>query len=319
MTALGTAFAMTERDMNWDRLRVFLAVNEAGSFTRAGRALGLSQSAVSRQMIALEEALGAALFHRHARGLVLTESGEDFHRSVRDMAEKLALARARINEARERPEGPLRITTTIAFGTGWLTARMNKFLALYPDISVSLVLVDSEELDLSLGQADVAIRFTRQTQPSLIQRPLMSIRYHVFASKDYLAAHGTPETPADLDAHALIVYGDEVPAPITEINWLLEAGASPDIQREPALRVNNVYGIYRAVRSGLGIGALPYYMSNEAPDLVEVLPGLKGPSFAVYFVYPEELRHAKRIAVVRDFLLQEIAQDPGRDDAPKAR
>ncbi len=213
--------------MDWDRLRVFLAVNEAGSFTRAGRTLGLSQSAVSRQMIALEEELGASLFHRHARGLVLTEPGEDFHHAVHDMAEKLALARARINEGRERPEGPLRITTTVAFGTGWLTARMNKFLALYPDISVSLVLVDSEELDLSLGQAEVAIRFARQTQPSLIQRPLMSIRYHVFASRDYLAAHGTPEVPADLDDHALIVYGEEVPAPIAEINWLLEAGADP--------------------------------------------------------------------------------------------
>jgi DNA-binding transcriptional LysR family regulator len=310
---------MTEHDMDWDRLRVFLAVTEAGSFTRAGRALSLSQSAVSRQMIALEEELGASLFHRHARGLVLTEPGEDFHHAVRDMAEKLALARERINEARERPEGPLRITTTVAFGTAWLTARMNKFLALYPDISVSLLLIDSEELDLSLGQAEVAIRFARQTQPSLIQRPLMSIRYHVFASKDYLAAHGTPETAKDLDAHALIVYGDEVPAPIAEINWLLEAGAEPDAPRDPALRVNNVYGIYRAVRSGLGVGALPYYMSNEAPDLVEVLPDLKGPSFAVYFVYPEELRHSKRIAVVRDFLLQEIAQDTGRDDAPRGR
>jgi len=310
--------------MDWDRLRVFLAVTEAGSFTGAGRALGLSQSAVSRQMIALEEELGASLFHRHARGLALTEPGVDFHGSVRDMAEKLALARARINEARERPEGPLRITTTVAFGTAWLTARMNEFLTLYPDISVSLVLIDSEELDLSLGQAEVAIRFARQTQPSLIQRPLMSIRYHVFASKDYLAAHGTPQTPADLDGHALIVYGDEVPAPVAEINWLLDAGATPGTRREPALRVNNVYGIYRAVRSGLGIGALPYYMSNEAPDLVEILPGLKGPSFEgpsfeAFFVYPEELRHSKRIAVVRDFLLQEIAQDTGRDDAPRAR
>jgi DNA-binding transcriptional LysR family regulator len=305
--------------MDWDRLRVFLAVNEAGSFTRAGRTLGLSQSAVSRQMIALEEELGASLFHRHARGLVLTEPGADFHGSVRDMAEKLALARARINEARERPEGPLRITTTVAFGSAWLTARLNKFLALYPDISVSLVLVDSEELDLSLGQAEVAIRFARQTQPSLIQRPLMSIRYHVFASKDYLTTHGTPQTPADLDDHALIVYGDDVPAPVAEINWLLDAGAEGGARREPALRVNNVYGIYRAIRSGVGIGALPYYMSNEAPDLVEILPGLKGPSFEAYFVYPEELRHSKRIAVVRDFLLGEIAQDTGRDDAPRGR
>ena len=303
--------------MDWDRLRIFLAVAEAGSFTRAGKTLGLSQSAVSRQMIALEEELGVSLFHRHARGLVVTEQGEDFHRTARDMAAKLALARARLNEAREYPEGPLRITTTVAFGSAWLTSRMHEFLALYPNISVSLVLVDSEELDLSLGQAEVAIRFAPQTQPNLIQRNLMSIRYHVFASKDYLEVHGTPLTPEHLDDHAIIVYGEDVPTPIADMNWLIEAGMEPGRRREPALRVNNVYGIFRAVQSGLGIGALPYYMSNEAPELVEVLPDLKGPSFEAYFVYPEELRHSKRIAVVRDFLLQEIAHDDFRDNAPR--
>lgn len=295
--------------MDWDRLRVFLAAAEAGSFTRAGRVLGLSQSAVSRQISGLEEALGVSLFHRHARGLVLTEQGDEFHRAVREMAAKLALARGRINEAREYPEGPLRITTSVSFGSAWLTSRMNKFLALYPDIHVSLALVDSEELDLSLGQADVAIRFAPQTQPNLIQRRLMSIRYHVFASPDYLKTHGTPKTAEDLDNHAIVVYGEEAPAPFASINWLLEAGAKPGVIREPALAVNNVYGIYRAVQSGLGIGALPYYMSNEAADLVEILPELQAPAFDAFFVYPEELRHSKRIAVVRDFLVQEIAED----------
>ncbi|MEE8505375.1 MAG: LysR family transcriptional regulator [Kiloniellales bacterium] len=295
--------------MDWDKLRVFLAVAEAGSFTRAGKVLNLSQSAVSRQISGLEEMLKVSLFHRHARGLVLTEQGEEFYRTVQEMAARLALAQARINESRERPEGPLRITTTVAFGTAWLTTRMNKFLALYPDIHVSLVLIDSEELDLSLGQADVAIRFAPQTQPNLIQRQLMSIRYHVFAAPKYLKEHGTPERPEDLDAHAIIIYGEDAPAPIEDMNWLLEAGAKPGTRREPALTVNNVYGICRAVQSGLGIGALPYYMSSEATNLVEILPDLHGPGFNAFFVYSEELRHSKRIAVVRDFLVQEVAED----------
>ncbi len=295
--------------MDWDKLRVFLSVAEAGSFTRAGKVLNLSQSAVSRQISGLEEMLNVSLFHRHARGLVLTEQGEEFHRTAQEMAAKLALAQARINESRERPEGPLRITTSVSFGSAWLTMRMNKFLALYPDIHVSLVLVDSEELDLSLGQADVAIRFAPQTQPNLIQRQLMSIRYHVFAAPQYLKEHGTPERPEDLDGHAIIVYGEDAPTPFASINWLLEAGAKPGTRREPALTVNNVYGICRAVQSGLGIGALPYYMTNEATNLVEILPDLHAPTFDAFFVYPEELRHSKRIAVVRDFLVQEVAED----------
>lgn len=295
--------------MDWDRLRIFYAVAQAGSFTRAGKALGLSQSAVSRQIGALERSLNVSLFHRHARGLVLTEQGEKFHDTVREMAAKLAMAQARINESREQPEGPLKITTSVAFGSAWLTSRMNTFHTLYPDVRVTLLLVDNVELDLSLRQADVAIRFAPQRQANLIQRHLMTIRYHVFATKDYLRTHGTPKTPRDLDRHELIVYGEDVPAPIADMNWLLDAGMPAGQRREPALRVNSVYGIYRAVRSGLGVAALPYYMSSESPELVQILPELSGPSFDAYFVYPEELRHAKRVAVVRDFLLRQVKED----------
>lgn len=300
--------------MDWDRLRIFHAVAEAGSFTRAGKALNLSQSAVSRQISALEQYLKVSLFHRHARGLVLTEQGEDFYRAVQEMSAKLAMAMARIDESREQPEGPLKITTSVAFGSAWLTSRMNKFHTLYPDIKVSLLLVDNLELDLSLRQADVAIRFAPQRQSNLIQRRLMTIRYHVFATQEYLDQHGTPKTPQDLDEHEIIVYGEDVPAPVANMNWLLEAGATHGRKREPALRVNSVYGIYRAVQSGLGIAALPYYLSNESRDLVEVLPELRGPSIDAYFVYPGELRHSKRIAVVRDFLLRQVKEDEFRND-----
>ena len=292
--------------MDWNQLRVFATVAEVGSFTRAGKVLNLSQSAVSRQIGALEAALGVMLFRRHASGIMLTEPGTELQVAVQDMSSRLALALGRINEYREQPEGPLRITSSITFGSGWLSARMNHFLEQYPDVSVSLLLVDNLELDLSQGQADVAIRFDRQTQPNLVQRKLMTIHYHIFASSEYLAEYGTPATPADLDSHRLIVYGDDVQAPVENINWLLSAGRPKDDPREPALQVNSVYGIYRAVRSGLGIAALPYYLSEEASNLVELLPQITGPSIDAYFVYPEEIRHSKRIEVLREFLLSEV-------------
>ncbi len=292
--------------MDWNQLRVFATVADVGSFTGAGKVLGLSQSAVSRQISTLERDLGVMLFRRHTGGILLTEPGVELQSTVAEMSSRLALATGRINEYREVPEGPLRITTTVTFGSAWLSTRMNAFLETYPDISVSLLLVDNLELDLCQGEADVAVRFQRPTQSNLVQRKLMTVHYHVFASKEYIDANGTPETPEALDDHRLIVYGDDVQAPVDNINWLLTAGRPEGQPRIPALRVNSVHGIYRAVRSGLGIAALPYYLSEESPDLVHILRDMQGPTMEAFFVYPEELRHSKRIDVLRDFLLAEV-------------
>ncbi|MBI5163550.1 MAG: LysR family transcriptional regulator [Magnetospirillum sp.] len=296
--------------MDWDKLRVFHAVAEAGSFTHAGEVLNLSQSAVSRQISALEESLSLPLFHRHARGLILTEQGELLYKTAREIFSKLAMTEALLTESRERPQGPLKITTTVAFGSLWLTPRIKEFLDLYPDIQVTMVLYDGE-LDLAMREADVAIRMMPPRQPDLVQRHLLTMNYNVYAAPEYLKKHGMPRSPADLDGHRIIVYGDDqrISAPVSNVNWLLEAGARPGDPRRPVLEVNNIYGIYRAVKSGLGVAALPDYMSTEADSLVHVLPELKGPKLDAYFVYPEELRHSKRITVFRDFLLHKIAEN----------
>ncbi|MCH7487817.1 MAG: LysR family transcriptional regulator [Proteobacteria bacterium] len=294
--------------MDWDKLRVFHVVAETGSFTHAGEALNLSQSAVSRQISGLEGSLDVPLFHRHARGLVLTEQGERLYRSVHEIYAKLAMTEAQIRESKKSPKGPLRITTTIAFGSVWLTSHMAEFLSLYPDIDVSMVLNDSD-LDLSMGEADVAVRMTPPTQPDLVQRRLMTLQFHVFASSEYIKKHGMPLSPADLDKHRIVVYGEDARPPVDDLDWLLRAGATPGKPRRAILKVNNIYGIYRVVRSGLGIGAIPDYLSRHAPNLMEVLPELRGPTYDAYFVYPEALRDSKRIAVFRDFLLRKIAED----------
>ncbi len=295
--------------VDWDRLRIFHAVVEAGSFTQAGRKLQLSQSAVSRQICSLEESLTVPLFYRHARGLVLTEQGEGFFRSVQEMESQLAQGLSRITESRAQAEGPLKITTSVTFGSAWLTSRISRFHQQYPHISVSLILIDSAEIDLFSRQADVAIRFQEQTNAKLIQRKLMTIRYELFASREYLRLHGTPTAPEDLDGHELIVYGDEFGSTFKNLDWVLGLGCDSDKRRTPALRVNSIYGIYRAVKSGLGIAALPYYIIDESPELVRVLPGVLGPSMDGYFVYPEELRWSKRVAVIRDFLLEQVKED----------
>ncbi len=297
-----------EPTIDWDKLRVFHAVAEAGSFTHAGETLNLSQSAVSRQIGALEESLNVPLFHRHARGLILTEQGELLHRTAREMFAKLSMTTARIKESREQPTGLLRVTATVAFGSVWLTPRLKDFLRQYPEMDFSLVLADTD-LDLSMREADAAIRMTPPRQPDLIQRHLSSMRYRVVASKTYVAERGSPRSVEDLDNHEIIVYGEDSTPPVPNLGWLLEAGAQPGSRRRPVLRVNSTYGIFRAVHSGLGLAALPDYMLRESDNLVELLPELQGPRVDAYFVYPEELRHSKRIGVFRDFLVDQIAKD----------
>jgi DNA-binding transcriptional LysR family regulator len=292
--------------MDWDKLRVFHAVAEAGSFTHAGETLNLSQSAVSRQISALEEALQVPLFHRHARGLILTEQGEQLNRTVREVFAKLAITEALLTESKEKPAGRLKVTTTVGFGASWLAPRLQGFFEMYPDVSVSLLL-DDLDLDLAMREADVAIRMHPPKQPDLVQRHLMTIDWLIVASPEYLKKHGVPQRAEDLDAHRLVLFGEYHP-PVADINWLAEAGRRPGNPRRAALEVNSTQAVLLAIRSGLGIGILPDFMAAEVADLVRVLPELKGPKVEVFFVYPEELRNSKRVAVFRDFLLTRLAE-----------
>ena len=294
--------------MDWDKLRIFHAVAEAGSFTHAGETLNLSQSAISRQISSLEQSLNLPLFHRHARGLILTEQGEDLYITAHEVFHQLAMAEARLTESKERPQGPLNITTTVGFGSVWLTPRIKEFMDLFPAIDVSIILV-YDDLDLSMREADVAIRLTAPRQPDLIQRHLMSLHYNVYASPEYLKGHGMPKIPQDLDDHKIVIFGEEVGDQtdlIPALNFLMEAGRGKRKPRQPVLKVNNIYGIYRAVLSGVGIGALPDYFIEDSSSLIRILPEMQSPDTDVFFVYPEELRQSARIAVFRDFLVRKI-------------
>ncbi len=292
--------------MDWDKLRVFHAVAEAGSFTHAGDTLNLSQSAVSRQISALEEALQVPLFHRHARGLILTEQGESLNRTVREVFAKLAITEALLTESKEKPAGRLKVTTTHGFGALWLAPRLHMFLESYPEVTV-LLLLDDAELDLAMREADVAVRMHAPKQPDLIQRHLMTMNWHICASPEYLKKNGVPKRAEDLDAHRLILFGHHH-MPVPDINWLSEVGRRPGSPRRAVLEVNSLQAVLLAIRSGAGIGAIPDYAMVENSELVMIMTDLKGPKIDVFFVYPEELRNSKRVAVFRDFLLARLAE-----------
>jgi DNA-binding transcriptional LysR family regulator len=293
--------------MDWDKLRIFHAVAEAGSFTHAGDTLNLSQSAVSRQISALEDSLRVPLFHRHARGLILTEQGELLYRTAHEVFGKLAMTEAQLSESKDRPKGKLKVNATVAFGSTWLAPRMREFMEVYPEIEVHLILSD-RELDLSMREADVAIRLSPPRQADLVQRHLLTVHINVYAAAGYIKTKGMPKSVDELDEHRIVAYGHDTRPPVPDVNWLLRVGRSDNRLRRPAMTVNNTYAVMRAVESGAGIGALPEFMVQDRSDLVNILTELEGPQIDAYFVYPEAVRESKRTMVFRDFLLRKVAE-----------
>ncbi len=288
--------------MDWDKLRIFHAVADAGSLTHAGDTLHLSQSAVSRQIRALEESLNATLFHRHARGLILTEQGELLFDATSSMARRLDTAEARIRDSKEETFGELRVTTTTGFGTLWLAPRLPALYAKHPDLKIDLML-EERVLDLPMREADVAIRMKEPSQADLIRRRLMSVRMRLYASPRYLQENGRPERMSDIAKHRLICQSPssfQVAAGASLVQELLEHDVAS------LLTVNNYYGVLQAVLNNLGIGVLPDYVTEDFPDIERVLPEIESNEVPVFLAYPEELRNSKRIEAFRDFVMEEI-------------
>lgn len=291
--------------LDWDKLRVFHSVADAGSFTHAGKTLNLSQSAISRQVNALEESLGVLLFHRHARGLILTEQGEILHSATKDVYHKLVMIESQITDTKDKAVGSLKVTVSGFVGATWLAPKIKDFIDEYPSLKLTLLL-DNKILDLGMREADAAIRLYEPEQPDLIKRKLSSIRFHICASQDYLDKHGTPKTPLALLDHTLIGYPANVPHPHEHTDWLFQLAGVDKERAHNVILMNSMLGIHQMVEGGCGIGCLPDFMLRTSPNLVTFLPDFESPPIEVFFVYPEERRNSARIKAFRDFMLNQL-------------
>jgi DNA-binding transcriptional LysR family regulator len=290
--------------MDWDKLKTFHFSAETGSLTAAAEKLSLSQSAVSRQIAALEDQIGVPLFQRHARGLILTGPGKALWELTRDIAQTAASAERILKDAREKVMGDLIVTAPIAFGSQWLAPRLVHFTDAFPECKLQLLL-DDREYDLLKLEAECAVRLWAASHADLIQRKILSVHVSLYAAPAYLQRHGTPKKLDDLDTHRIIAFQKNAMTPLRELDWAARAGRDDDSPRTPLLEINNVYGMLRAVESGLGIASLPDYMARYNPNLVKVLPDHAGPSFDVYFIYPSDLKRSRRIMAFRNFLVEQ--------------
>lgn len=292
--------------IDWDKLRTFHAAAETGSLTAAAEKVGLSQSAVSRQIAALEDDLGVPLFHRHARGLILTGPGKVLQQSTLQMATIAAVAESNLKDARERPQGELLITAPVGFGSTWLAPRMGGFMDEYPDVTLRLIL-DDRELDLTTLEAECAVRLWQATHADLIQRKLFSVKTSLYASREYVAEFGQPARVQDLDNHRIIAYGAKESDEMRVLDFALTLGRDGQKPRVAGLSINNITALVTSVAAGLGIGGLPDYLAAMQPNLVRLLPENPGPDLDVFFIYPADLRRSKRIAAFRQYLIDQAA------------
>jgi DNA-binding transcriptional LysR family regulator len=292
--------------MKWDRLRLFNIVAQTRNITEASYILQMSQSALSRQMKALEHELGVKLFLRNSDGISLTKAGNRLYSSVQVLASDISKTHNQLLEDMDVPSGRLNVTATNAFGALWVAPRMSKFKIAYPEISVALSLRDSEPRVTNFN-SDVEVRMTPSSSQDDVQIKLADCRYKIFASKDYLKVNGLPKTTKDLDDHKIISYGEDAQPPIDRhrLNWLLTIGKENKRPRKPILEVSSIYGIAKATEVGMGIASLPDWMEFEMIELIEILPQLEGPKMSISLCYNYELRNDSRIKAFKDFMLQE--------------
>lgn len=292
-------------NLDWDKLRMFHTVAVAGSFTHAGQSLNLSQSAISRQIGTLEESLGVLLFHRHARGLILTEQGELLYSATLDVYEKLIMIESQISDTKNKTAGPLKITVSNFLGAYWLAPKIKDLISEYPSLKLT-ILTDNKILNLSMREADAAIRMYEPHQQDLIKRKITEIRFHICGSKDYLKEKGEPKKPLDLLDHNLIGYPSGVPYPHEHIDWIFQLAGVDKERADNALLMNSMIGIQNLVEGGLGLACLPDFMIKASEAIVPVLHDFEAPPIEIFFVYPEERRNSARIKAFRDFMLKQV-------------
>ncbi|MCY4260626.1 MAG: LysR family transcriptional regulator [Rhodobacteraceae bacterium] len=300
--------------VDWDKLRTFREVARLGRLSLAADVLGISQSALSRQISALEYSLQTQLFHRHARGIILTEQGIILQKAVEEMGLQLNSATVLIGDDKKYARGSLRLTTTVGIGNLWLIPKLPTFYRENPDLTINLLL-EVRTFALAIGdagfpfpcktrEADVAIRMKTPSQADLIRRKLMDTKLQLFCSRNFLSTHGEITSVKNLEDTRLISLPDHHSA--SGSNLIAHIRKCCSFRQ---VIINNNYGVLQCVRNGVGVGVLPNYIHTHSDDIVQVLPEFESDPIQIYLAYPSELRNSRKVQAFREFILAEIRRE----------
>lgn len=289
--------------MDWSVIRDFLAVAEVGSLSGAARQLRVSQPTLSRRISDLEENLGATLFLRTPKGLLLTETGEGILATAKDMESAALAIERRADAGRDALDGVVRVSCTEGLGTQWLPKHLAAFHKTYPRLQVEVV-VDNRAVNLVRREADIALRLFRPEQPDLVARKVGHIAMGMYASNEYLASHGMPEQVADLKRHIHIGF-DESLTGRSDVQTLERMFSPENILH----RSNSFVGQIEAAKQGIGMAMLDCFLADPSPDLQRVLPDKLHHDMNVWLVTHAEVGRSARIRVLFDHLAEAFKAD----------
>lgn len=291
-------------------LQLFLEVSRAGGFAPVGRELYMDASSVSRAIAGLEDELGVRLFHRTTRKLSLTQAGEQYLQRIEPLVNELEMARDAIRKQVQKPTGTLRMTSAVAFAERCIVPYLPEFKQAYPDLKIELILRD-ENLDIVENRIDLAIRLGARLQGDFIVSRLMSTRYMVCASPEYVVRHGMPQTPKDLCAHKCLVFD----LPGYRSAWRFQKSEQPviEIPIESDLVISSALGLKRAALLGMGPVLLADWLVKDDISngkLIDLFPSyaVTATEFdpAAWFVYPSKNYVPQKVRVAIDFFRKKL-------------
>lgn len=287
--------------MNWDDVRIFLAVARSGQILGASRRLGLNHATLSRRLTALEEALGTRLFIRRTNGCELTAEGEGFLASAERMETEMLAAQSRLGRTDTAIAGTVRIGAPDGFGVSFLAPRMGRLIERHPELRIQLVPVP-RAFSLSSREADIAITLERPEQGRLVSSKLTDYALGLYASRAYVTAHGAPDDAEQLKGHRRIGY-------VEDLIFSQSLNFTGEVMRNwnAGFEISSATGQTEAVRSGAGIGILHNYIARDYADLVRIMPGISIRR-SYWTIFHESARELARIRIVADFL-HEIVRD----------
>lgn len=290
--------------MNWDDVRIFLAVARAGQILGAARRLELNHATVSRRVAALEESLNTKLFRRLTTGSELTPAGQRFLAVAERMEADMIAARAELAGEGDAVSGVVRIGAPDGFGTAFLAQRLGQLTGRHRDLSIQLVPVP-RSFSLSRREADIAITVERPTEGRLVASKLVDYSLGLYASKSYADEHGLPSDRSELTGHRLVGYVGDL-----TISPSLDYAAEFDPAWQARFQISSALGQTEAVRAGAGIGILHTFIARMHPELVPVLaaPPIRR---AYWLVYHETVRPLRRIQAVASFISGEVEKAKG--------
>jgi DNA-binding transcriptional LysR family regulator len=294
------------------RMAVFAKVVDAGSFSAAAQELGVSKSAVSKQVAKLEDYLGARLLNRTTRRLSLTEVGQAFYeRCTRIVAEaeEAELAVTRLSDA---PRGVLRVTVPVSFGLGHVGPAIGDFMTQFPELTVEMTLTD-RKVDLIEEGLDVAVRVGEMPDSSLIARKVASTRRIVCAAPGYWRKYGKPSHPGELKQHHCLLYAYNQPP--DEWSFAGPRGRIA-VRVRGRMKANNGEILRDAATAGVGVIFSPTFIVGDSVKrgvLEPALTDFEEAPMGIHAVYPHNRHLSAKVRAFVGFLAERFGGEPGWD------